>query len=240
MLKGFDGEDLTLSVLKNAEILGELTLFGTEDRAATAIAVEQTKLLKMSRNTFIDYLKKYPVIAINLLAMLSKRLRDTNQILEHQVTRNVNDEIEHELTFADKLADKFAEFIGSWTFIMIFLGVLIGWITLNTYLLFHPLDHYPFILLNLLLSCLAAFQAPVIMMSQGRQAKKDHIAADLDYKINLKSEWQIEEILTRLDKITREEKMKTVDHSHLKHDITQIKNEILEKLNQMMNQSGQK
>lgn len=222
MLRASDGEELTLSVLKKVALFGELTLFDNKQRTATAIADEHTKLLKMSRTAFIHYLNQYPAIAINLLALLSKRLRDTNNLIEQQVTRNVNDEIAHELTFADKLADKFSEFIGSWTFILLFLGTLIGWISLNTYILFHPVDHYPFILLNLLLSCLAAFQAPIIMMSQGRQAKKDHIAAELDYKINLKAEWQIEEILKRLDKIDREEARKSRDFSQIKKGIEKL------------------
>ena len=129
-------------------------------------------------------------------------MRDTNEILEQQVTRNANEEIEIEFTLSDRIADKFAGFIGSWTFILIFIVVLLSWITLNTYaILFRPMDHYPFILLNLILSCLAAIQAPVIMMSQGRQSKKEHIAADLDYKINLKAELQIEEIMIKLDQV---------------------------------------
>lgn len=198
----FHEDTLVLSHLEKGEMFGELTLFGNTKRSAMASASSKTILLEMPRDTFIQFLKKFPDIAINLLAILSKRLRDTNEILEQQVTRNVNEEIEIEFTLSDKIADKFAGFIGSWTFILIFIVVLLAWITLNTYaILFRPLDHYPFILLNLILSCLAAIQAPVIMMSQGRQSKKEHIAAELDYKINLKAELQIEEIMVKLDQV---------------------------------------
>ncbi len=132
---------------------------------------------------------------------MSKRLRDTNNIIERQITRNVNDELESEITFGERIADSFANAIGSGHFIISFISLLIFWIVLNVYVLLEHIDPYPFILLNLMLSCIAAIQAPVIMMSQGRQAKKDHIAADLDYKINLKAELQIEEILVRLNKM---------------------------------------
>lgn len=210
LIRSVDGEDLTLTTLKSADLFGELTLFDKQERTATAIAGGDTILLEMPRKTFLDFLKKYPDIAINLLSILSTRLRETNALIEKQVTRNVNEELENEMTFPDKIADKLSVFIGSWKFIFLFSGVLVGWITLNTYVLIaNPPDHYPFTLLNLLLSCLAAFQAPVIMMSQGRQAKKDHISADLDYKINLKAELQIEQILIRLDRLSHDmEKLK--------------------------------
>lgn len=201
-LDTFHEETLMLSHLTRGEMFGELTLFDINKRSATASAASKTILLEMPRDTFIHFLKKFPDIALNLLGILSKRLRDTNEILEQHVTRNVNDEAEIELTLSDKVADKFAGFIGSWVFIFIFMLILFSWIALNTFsFFFKPLDHYPFILLNLILSCLAAIQAPVIMMSQGRQAKKDHIAAELDYKINLKAELQIEEIMIKLDQV---------------------------------------
>lgn len=198
----FHDETLVLSHLGKGEMFGELTLFELSKRTATASASSKTILLEMSHDTFIHFLKKFPQVAINLLAILSNRLKDTNEILEQQVTRNVNEEIETELTFADRAADKCSAFIGSWTFIFIFIVVLVVWITLNTYaILFQPRDPYPYILLNLVLSCLAAIQAPVIMMGQGRQSKKDKIAAELDYKNNLKAEVQIEEIMTKLDQV---------------------------------------
>ena len=227
----FNGENMVLSVLKNKDIFGELTLFEITERSATAIVAKKTRLLKMSRESFINFIKQYPDIAIKMLALLSKRLRDTNTIIERQITRNVNDEIESEITVGERIADSFAGAIGSWTFIIIFICLLLSWITLNIYMLLDHLDPYPFILLNLILSCTAALQAPVIMMSQGRQAKKDHIAADLDYKINLKAELQIEEILVQLNKINSEE--------NIQNEIHKVKNELMEKLDYIAKQHDQ-
>ncbi len=195
-----NSQPVVLSHLRPGEMFGELTMFEISRRTANATAAEKTVLLEMKQNTFVSFLKKYPDISIKLLGVLARRIRDTNALLEQQVTRNVNDEMEAELTFADRAADGFANFIGSWTFIIVFTIIIVIWIFVNTYaVFFQPADPYPYILLNLILSCLAAIQAPVIMMSQGRQAKKDHLAAEMDYKVNLKSELQIEEVLEKLE-----------------------------------------
>ncbi len=115
-------------------------------------------------------------------------------------TQNINDLHKESLTYGDKMADKMADFAGSWKFIIIFVGILVAWIAMNAIqLIANPFDPYPFILLNLLLSCLAAIQAPVIMMSQNRQEKKDRLRAEHDYEINMKAEILIEEILNKLD-----------------------------------------
>lgn len=108
-------------------------------------------------------------------------------------------------TFGEKSADLLAHFAGSWVFIILFATVLISWIIVNVYFLSPPFDAYPFILLNLVLSCIAALQAPLIMMSQNRQEHKDRRRAESDYKINLKSEIIIEDIHYKLDKIIKEQ-----------------------------------
>jgi uncharacterized membrane protein len=104
--------------------------------------------------------------------------------------------------FGERLADRVASFGGSWTFLLLFLGVLFGWMGINLFLLVErPFDPYPFILLNLVLSTIAAFQAPVIMMSQNRQARKDRLRADLDYAVNLKAELEIASLHTKVDRL---------------------------------------
>tara|TARA_R110002167_G_scaffold31087_3_gene102418 strand:+ start:1164 stop:1886 length:723 start_codon:yes stop_codon:yes gene_type:complete len=116
------------------------------------------------------------------------------------VSRNPLDEIEKKSTFGERTADKVAKFGGSWTFILSFTVVLIAWITLNVVgLSAKPFDPYPFILLNLVLSCLAAMQAPVIMMSQGRQGTKDRLRAENDYRVNLKAELEIRQLHEKID-----------------------------------------
>lgn len=118
------------------------------------------------------------------------------------IARNVTKDLSEQLTFGQRLADKVAAFGGSWTFISIFAVVLIVWIFLNSYILIRvnqSFDPYPYILLNLFLSMLAAIQAPIILMSQNRQAYKDRLSADHDYEVNLKSELEIMALHEKID-----------------------------------------
>lgn len=133
------------------------------------------------------------------LAIIDKDVMDaikTNSIL----SENIQDEIEAELTFGQRIADRVASFGGSWTFIITFFSFLIIWMTINIWFLAtNPFDPYPFILLNLILSCLAAIQAPIIMMSQNRQEQKDRQRGEHDYKINLKAELEIKLLSEKID-----------------------------------------
>lgn len=128
-----------------------------------------------------------------------------NYIIQHlHISRNINVEFDKELTFGQRLADRVAAFGGSWTFIIIFGSVMFGWIVLNSILLAKrgsSFDPYPYILLNLVLSMLAAIQAPIIMMSQNRQAAKDRIDAVHDYEVNLKAEVEINALHEKIDQL---------------------------------------
>ncbi len=137
---------------------------------------------------------------------LSKQERDLiDRIFERKhIVRNINKEFDNQLTFGQRVADKVASFGGSWTFIMIFASILIIWIILNSIILSRikaAFDPYPFILLNLFLSMLAAIQAPVIMMSQNRHAAKDRLDATHDYEINIKAETEISKLHEKLDEL---------------------------------------
>ena len=161
-----------------------------------------------SKNCFLsieemnDYREKY------ISEFLNKKLGNLTEV-EKQVIQSVSkntmistevEEDEQEITFVQKLADKVAEFGGSWGFIIFFMSFLVAWILLNVFWLSnHGFDPYPFILLNLILSCIAAIQAPVIMMSQNRQEEKDRERSKKDYKINLKSELEIRELHEKID-----------------------------------------
>ncbi|GAB6195371.1 DUF1003 domain-containing protein [Lysobacter xanthus] len=132
--------------------------------------------------------------------------RGEQRVLEHAESRRVlsqdtNAAFAGDLTFGQRLADRVAQFGGSWTFILLFAGALVTWALLNTKVLGHPFDPYPFIFLNLLLSMLAAVQAPVIMMSQNRQAAKDRLDAAHDYEVNLKAEMEIMALHEKLDAV---------------------------------------
>lgn len=117
------------------------------------------------------------------------------------VTRPVHREFDQSLTFGERLADKVAEFGGSWTFIISFGAFLLLWTATNLWLLHHPFDPYPFIFLNLMLSTLAAIQAPLIMMSQNRAATHDRMRAEQDYEVNLKAELEIMSLHEKLDRL---------------------------------------
>jgi uncharacterized membrane protein len=124
------------------------------------------------------------------------------------ISRNTRHEFEESLTIAQRRADRIALFGGSWTFIIIFLSLLLAWIVLNTLILTRvakPFDPYPYIFLNLILSMLAALQAPVIMMSQNRYAAKDRLAAEHDYEVNLKSELEILALHRKVDALREEQ-----------------------------------
>jgi uncharacterized membrane protein len=126
------------------------------------------------------------------------------------ISRNAHREFEENLTIGQRLADRIAVFGGSWTFILIFLSLLLGWIVLNTIVLTRvgrPFDAYPYIFLNLILSMLAALQAPVIMMSQNRHAAKDRAAAAHDYEVNLKSELEILGLHRKIDTLREQQWM---------------------------------
>lgn len=137
------------------------------------------------------------------------------------LSENLNDSYDETSTFADRLADRIAEFGWSWNFIIMFLAILIGWMTVNGLMWDTAFDPYPFILLNLVLSSVAALQAPVIMMSQNRQQKRDRIGAENDYRVNMKAEVEIRSLHEKLDHLL----MHKWDHLI---EIQQIQLEILE------------
>ena len=147
--------------------------------------------------------------AKHIREILSKEVSEVTS-LEHQVaksieqqellSRNLNEEFDTKTSFGDRLSDRIAEFGGSWRFLILFAMVMVCWIGLNTAaLLTKPFDPFPYILLNLVLSCLAAIQAPVIMMSQNRQEAKDRLRSEHDYRVNLKAELEIRNLHEKVD-----------------------------------------
>lgn len=126
-------------------------------------------------------------------------------LIDEPISIDALNEEEKNIKLRDKIADKITKFIGSWTFILGFSGFLIFWVVLNLYFI-ADLDPYPFILLNLLLSCIAALQAPIIMMSQNREAKRDSLRSKNDYRTDLKSELILEELHDKMEKLEKLEK----------------------------------
>src|SRR3990172_560922 len=163
---------------------------------------EKRRVQEMKRDDFVGFLLERPTVAISMMSEMGKRLRATNELVQSLASKNVNEEIEERLTFGERFSDKIAEFGGSWAFIILFMTLLFAWMIVNTVQMwFRPFDDFPFIFLNLLLSCVAALQAPVIMMSQNRAQKKDRLKAELDYQVNLKSELMIQQLHVKFDEM---------------------------------------
>jgi CRP/FNR family cyclic AMP-dependent transcriptional regulator len=194
--------EMILSTLKEGEFFGELSLFADTPRTASARAVTATKLVEMQRGDFITFVMERPSVSISMLGEMAKRLRLTNELITSLASKNPNDEFEEELSIGDRVADKIAEFGGSWVFIISFVMFMTVWIIINGLQLYiKPFDEFPFILLNLMLSSVAAIQAPVIMMSQNRAQKKDRLKADLDYQVNIKSELMLQQLHKKMDQL---------------------------------------
>ncbi|HEV2022347.1 MAG TPA: DUF1003 domain-containing protein [Terriglobales bacterium] len=197
-----EGGKILLAENQAGDLFGEISLLDGGARTATAVCVEETDVLTLDREHLLKFITEHPHAALDLLTVMGSRLRATDELLRTHVSRNLNEEEEERLTFGERIADRVAVFGGSWTFILTFGAILVSWMSVNAYLLAaHPFDPYPFILLNLVLSALAALQAPVIMMSQNRQATKDRLKADLDYQINLKAELEVAQLHGKIDRI---------------------------------------
>ena len=201
-----NGRELTLTELGRGDFFGEMALFDGQPRSANATASEESRLAVLSRQHFLSFIMRgNPNVALEMMTALANRLRHTDELLRHSATRNVNVEEAARLTFADRAADIIAEFGGSWKFILSGVVFLNAWVLLNTWLLMDKgFDPYPYLFLCVVLNMLQAVQAPIIMMSQNRQAHKDRLRSDLDYQLNLKNELALQEILERLKIIERD------------------------------------
>jgi CRP/FNR family transcriptional regulator, cyclic AMP receptor protein len=197
-----DVKEVTLAELKEGDFFGELAVLDRGARSTNATAIGETALHRLSSDDFQQFLLGHPEASIDIICEIGVRLRQTNLLVSQRVTRNVNLEMEERATLGARVADKVASFGGSWPFIFIYVGFLLAWIVLNSLVLIYygnreggaQFDPYPYILLNLMLSMTAALQAPIIMMSQNRAAEKDRLAAEQDFKVNLKSELMLEEL----------------------------------------------
>jgi CRP/FNR family cyclic AMP-dependent transcriptional regulator len=199
-----DGQTVNLAELGPGDFFGEMAMLDGQGRSATATAIEDARLAKLTREDFLTFMRNDVRVTLELLTSLTARLRRTDELLRHRVSRNVNQEEEARLTVADRTADTIAEFGGSWKFIITFVSLLLVWMAFNSWLFVtHAFDPPPYLLLSTALNMLAALQAPIIMMSQNRQAHKDRLRANLDYQVNLKNELLLSDIIRRLDELTK-------------------------------------
>ena len=195
-----DAKPVTLAELKNGDFFGELAVLDRGPRSSNATAITETVLHRLSSDDFQQFLIRHPEASIDIICEIGARMRQTNMLVTTRVVRNINVVMEEKATVGERIADKVASFGGSWTFIVIYVVFLLSWMAFNSFVLIRSksdFDPYPYILLNLMLSMTAALQAPIIMMSQNRAAYKDRLAAEQDFKVNLKSELLLEELLRR-------------------------------------------
>jgi uncharacterized membrane protein len=196
IVAGSGKQQVIVGALFKQQYFGELALLDGAPRSATAVASRPTQLLALDRDDFVEFIKKRPDAALAIMHEVGERMRATNELMTRTVTRNVLEEEDRKLTFGERVADMVAAFGGSWPFIFLFAGFMLVWMVWNS--VFGPplaFDPLPFMFLNLFLSTLAALQAPIIMMSQNRQATKDKALAVNDFQINLKNEVAIDKIL---------------------------------------------
>ena len=205
-LPGENSRRVSLKDISVGEYFGELALFDDKPRSASALATTEAVLLELNRDTLSTYLERRPRAAMAILRTMAERLRQTNAMLSERAAKNVVEELDKNLTWSDRLADKVAELNGSWAFIL-GLGVFsCMWFVINRPGLVAgaPFDGYPYTFFNLLLAILVALQGPLIVMSQNRQTVKDRATAETDFKVNLKNEVNIETILRELSEFRAE------------------------------------
>jgi uncharacterized membrane protein len=203
-LPGEASRRVSLKDIARGEYFGELALFDDKPRSASALATTEATLLVLTRETLSNYLAERPRTAMVILETMSARLRETNAMLSERAAKNAVEEIEKNLSWSEKLADRVAELNGSWAFIGALLGLTVLWMVLNLPLINHMFDPYPFVFFNLLLAVLVSLQGPLIVMSQNRQSLKDRARAETDYNVNLKNEVNIESILRELGEFRAE------------------------------------
>jgi uncharacterized membrane protein len=195
-----DKQEIVVDIPEHGDIFGLTSLLDESPHQTTAIALEDTAVLEIDRNDISALLQKKPHAGLDMLTMVGRHFRAAQHLVRTRATRNVNVEIEEAETLGDRVADRVAGFGGSWAFIISSLILLIAYIAVNVALP-NRWDPYPFILLNLFLSMLAAIQAPIIMMSQNRQDAKDRVRNELDYRVNLKAEMEISQLAEKIGRI---------------------------------------
>jgi uncharacterized membrane protein len=194
------GERIVLERATRGDFFGELSLLDEGFRSASVEVTEDVETLRMDRDDLKAFLKMQPHAALDLLQAMGKRLRQTVELLRHTASRNVNEEMQDKRTFVQKAADGIAEFSGSITFLIIHTIIFAIWLAWNQWaaekLRFDP---YPYQFLTMAVSLEAIFLSTFVLLSQNRQAAKDHIRSDIEYEVNLKAELEIAHLHEKID-----------------------------------------
>jgi uncharacterized membrane protein len=194
-----DHQEVVVDEPAPGEFFGFASMLEQTPHQTVATALEETVCIEVDRNDIAVLLQRKPLAGMDMLAVLGRQFHAAQQLVRVRASRNPNEVIEEEATLGERIADVVARFGGSWAFITTFCVVLVVYTTTNVKLGRSAWDPYPFILLNLFLSMLAALQAPVIMMSQNRQDTKDRLRSELDYEVNRRAETEIQGLAHKLN-----------------------------------------
>ena len=194
-----DHQEVVIDEPAHGEFFGFASMLERTPHQTNAVALEESECIEVDRNDIAVLLQRKPMAGMDMLTVLGKQFHASQQLVRVRASRNANEVIEEEATLGQRIADKVAGFGGSWTFILTFLTVLVIYTLVNIVLGRSAWDRYPFILLNLFLSMLAAIQAPVIMMSQNRQDTKDRVRSELDFDVNRRAESEIQGLAHKLN-----------------------------------------
>ncbi len=194
-----DHQEVVLDEPAHGEFFGFASMLEQTPHQTTALAIGEVVCIEVSRDDIAVLLERKPHAGMDLLTVLGRQFHAAQELVRLRAMSNPNEVIEEESTFGEHVADAVARFGGSWTFIMSFGAVLVVYVSVNVFLDRSAWDPYPFILLNLFLSMLAAIQAPVIMMSQNRQDTKDRLRGELDYDVNRRAESEIQGLANKLN-----------------------------------------
>jgi CRP/FNR family cyclic AMP-dependent transcriptional regulator len=194
-----DNQEVIVDQPGPGDFFGFASMIGQTPHRTDAVSSTESVCIEIDRDDIFTLLERKPHAGMDLLTVLSRQIHAAQDLVRSRAMRNANEIIEEEETRPERIADGVARFGGSWTFIILFGLVLVVYSAINISLGRNAWDPYPFILLNLFLSMLAAIQAPVIMMSQNRQDKKDRLRSELDYDVNRRAESEIQGLAHKLN-----------------------------------------
>jgi len=194
-----DHQEVIVDEPTHGEFFGFASMLEQSPHQTDATAVDEAVCIEVDRHDISVLLQRKPMAGMDMLQVLGRQFHASQQLVRLRANRHPNEIIEEEATFGERIADGVAGFGGSWTFILTFLFGLMFYVLVDSVLGRHGWDPYPFILLNLFLSMLAAIQAPVIMMSQNRQDTKDRLRGELDYDVNRRAESEIQGLARKLN-----------------------------------------
>jgi uncharacterized membrane protein len=197
-----DGQEVVFSEPKHGDFFGFASMLEGIPHQTTAIATEDTTCIEVDRNDISILLSRKPQAGLDMLTVLSRQIHDAQRVISGRASRNPNEILDDQETFGERIADRVASFGGSWTFIIFFAVSLVSYTMISNLRHNRSWDPYPYILLNLFLSMLAAIQAPVIMMSQNRQDHKDRVRSELDFEVNRRAEAEIQALSRKLHYLT--------------------------------------